>query len=172
MKSTTTSSTTTLTTTTSCNGTGLGSFLSASGSNGWAYYSKNYTATKAAPVLQFAVHGGAAAETVYLDGVSVVDVSLPTIQLLSNPSFEMSTSGPTGWAMWCTSSCVGSGDGGQISTIGCQTSFGNNCYKDHCQTGYDFLGQSFSATVGAIYKISFWYSKTGGGAGKFYVDIN
>ena len=123
-------------------------------------------------MLQFAVHGGPAAETVYLDGVSVVSINQPSIELLINPSFEMSTSATTGWTMWCTSSCVGSGDGGQISTSSCRVASGSNCYKSHCQTGYDFLGQTWSATNGAIYRISFWYFKTGGGAGKLYLDIN
>lgn len=157
---------------TSCSGTSLGSLLTASGSIGWTYYSKNYTATKPAPVVQFATHGGPAAENVYLDGVSVVDTSQPTVELLSNPSFEMSPVATTAWVIWCTSSCVGSDDGGQISTSGCQATYGSNCYKSHCETGYDFLGQAFSATIGTIYRISFWYRKTGGGAGKLYVDIN
>ncbi|CAF0942358.1 unnamed protein product [Adineta steineri] len=172
--STTTTSTTTstvTTTTTSCTGQGVGSLLSVSGSIGWTYYSHNYTATVLAPVLQFAVQGGPAAETVYLDDVSVVAISQPTIQLLNNPSFEMSTSSPIDWVMWCTSSCVGSGDGGHITTSGCHNNSGNNCYTSHCQTGFNFLGQSFSAVVGTVYKISFWYYKTGGGAGKLYVDM-
>ncbi|CAF4295939.1 unnamed protein product [Adineta steineri] len=156
---------------TSCTGQGVGSLLSVSGSIGWTYYSHNYTATVLAPVLQFAVQGGPAAETVYLDDVSVVAISQPTIQLLNNPSFEMSTSSPIDWVMWCTSSCVGSGDGGHITTSGCHNNSGNNCYTSHCQTGFNFLGQSFSAVVGTVYKISFWYYKTGGGAGKLYVDM-
>ena len=156
---------------TACTGTGLGSLLFADGRTAWTQFSTNYTAIKSTHVLQFAITGAAAAETVYLDSVSVVDVSLPSVQLLSNPSFENSTLEPVGWVMWCTSSCVGADDGGQIIVSGCQASSGNNCYRSQCDTGYDFLGQSFSATINTTYTISFWYHKTGGSAGKLYVDI-
>ena len=156
----------------SCSGSGLGSFFSISGSASWTQYSNSYTATNPVHVPQFTVHGGGASETVYLDDISVVRDSLPTIQLLSNPSFENSTSGPTAWSIWCTSYCAGSGDGGRISTSGCHPGSGNNCYMDHCKTGYDLLGQSFSTEVGESYTISFWYFKTGGGAGKLFVDIH
>ncbi|CAF3681249.1 unnamed protein product [Rotaria socialis] len=82
-----------------------------------------------------------------------------------------STSRPIGWLMWRASSCMGSGDGGRISISSCKINSGENCYMSRCQTDYNFLGQSFSVTVGNTYRISFWYPKTGGDSGKFYVDI-
>ncbi|CAF1931730.1 unnamed protein product [Rotaria magnacalcarata] len=170
---TTTTTTTTIATTTtiSCTGTGLCALLSVSGANGWTYYSKNYAATQSTPVLKFTAHGISASETVYLDDASVVDINLTYVQLLNNPSFEMSSSEPIGWMRWRTSSCAGSVGGMQSSTSECEPHSGRNCYTDHYQTGYDFLDQSFSATVGNIYTISFWYYKTGGNARKFYVDV-
>jgi hypothetical protein len=142
------------------------------GGIGWTLYSYNYQATNAAPVLSFTVHGGGAGETSYLDDVSVVDNLAPSTELLNNPSFENSTSTVTGWVIWCTSSCTSGGDGGKITTSGCHSGSGSNCYKDRCNSGYDFLGQTFSATVGHNYTISFWLYKNGGGAGYFYANIN
>jgi hypothetical protein len=143
-----------------------------SGSISWTLYSYNYTATNPAPTLSFTVHSGPAHETAYLDDVSVVDNSAPSIQLLNNPSFENSTSTVAGWVIWCTSSCISSGDGGQITTSGCHSGSGSNCYMDHCNAGYDFLGQSFPATVGHNYTISFWLYKNSGGGGTFYANIS
>jgi hypothetical protein len=138
----------------------------------WTFFPSIYTATNAAPILSFAVHGGGGGEPVYLDGISVVDISAPSIQLLNNPSFENSTSAVTGWTIWCTSSCQSSGDGGQITTSGCHSGSGSNCYTDRCDAGYDFLGQSFSATIGHSYNISFWLYKSGSPVGMFYANID
>ncbi|CAF2111671.1 unnamed protein product [Rotaria magnacalcarata] len=108
-----------------CTGTGLGSLLRASGSNRWVYYWRNYMATQSVPMLQFSAHGDSS-DTVYLDDVSVVDVNLPTVQLLTNPSFETSTSRPIGWLMWCASSCMCSGGEGRISTSSYKINSGEN----------------------------------------------
>ena len=157
---------------TSCASPGSANLLTVSGAIAWTLYSYIYTADNPAPILSFTVHGGPASETVYLDGVSVVDNSAPSIELLNNPSFENSTSTVSGWMIWCTSSCIQNGDGGQITTSGCHSGSGSNCYTDHCSIGYDFLGQSFSATVGHNYTISFWLYKNGSPAGMFYANIS
>jgi hypothetical protein len=102
----------------------------------------------------------------YLDDVSVVDTSAPSIQLLDNPSFENSTSTPTGWVTWCTSSC--SYGAGQVTNTSC---YNGNCYMDHCHTNYNYLAQSFSATIGDIYTISFRVYQTGGGNARIYANI-
>lgn len=151
---------------------GLGSLYMRSGALGWTQLNFSYTATTSSPILTFTFHSGVGAETSYLDDVSVVDQSAPMVELLNNPSFENSTLGPTGWVTWCASSCTGVGDRGVIATIGCHIGSGSNCFTDHCQTTYDYLGQSFSATIGNTYTISFWLKKTGGPLGTFYVDIN
>ena len=157
---------------TSCTSQGSANLLAVNGGLGWTLYTYNYMATHSLPTLSFAVHGGGASETVYLDDVSVTDKIAPSIQLLNNPSFENSTSTVTGWVMWCTSSCQTSGDGGTIINTGCHTGSGNNCYTNHCKNGYDFLGQTFSTIVGHNYTISFWLHKTGGPAGYFYASID
>jgi hypothetical protein len=105
----------------------------------------------------------------YLDNVSVVDNSASSIQLLNNPGFENSTSSPTGWVQWCQSAC-GSGYGQVINNSTC---YSGNCYVDHCQNMnyFDYLAQSFSATIGHTYTISFWLKQTGGGQCEVYVNI-
>jgi len=114
----------------------------------------------------FGFKGSGGADYTYLDDVSVVDTSAPSVELLDNPSFENSTSTPTGWVTWCTSVC-GTG-AGQVTNVSCNT---GNCYKDHCQNQNDYLVQDFSATIGHIYRISFRLYQTGGGNARFYADI-
>ena len=137
----------------------------------WTFYSFNYTATRSSHTLSFTVHGGGASETTYLDNVSVVDRSVPSTEVLHNPSFENSTSIPTSWSSWCSSSCTKSGDGYEIVNSGCEPSSGSYCIRNHCKDGYDFLGQSFSTIIGHVYKISFWVFKDGGNAGIFFANI-
>ncbi len=115
----------------------------------------------------FGFKGFAGNDYNYLDSVSVVDNSAPSIELLANAGFDNSTSSPpTGWTTWCTSAC--GGGAGQVNTTNCRS---GNCYVDHCQTGYDYLIQSFSATIGHSYRISFWLQKTGGGNSAIYVIV-
>ncbi len=133
----------------------------------WTFVAKNYTAVSTVPTLVFGFSTGTSAYN-YLDDVSVVDNSAPSMQLLRNPSFENSTSTLTGWTTWCTSSC-NSGYPGTITNSSCHS---GNCYIDHChQTDYDYLVQSFSAKIGDTYTISFWFQQTGTGTLKFYATI-
>lgn len=109
---------------------------------------------------------------IVLDDVSVVDADNSSIQLLTNPTFQNSTSTATGWSIWCSSTCSSS-SGGTIISSGCRT---NNCYKSQCYgAGHDFLVQAFSAAVGERYIISFWSQRvrtTGsGGSAALYVNI-
>ncbi len=121
------------------------------------------------PTLVFGFLNGASAYS-YLDDVSVVDTSAPSIQLLINPSFENSTSSLTGWGSWCaTVANCGTGFPGQVTSSSCHT---GNCYYDHCHNpDFDYLLQSFPATIGHIYTISFWYQTTGSGTFKLYAYV-
>lgn len=110
----------------------------------------------------------------YLDTVSIVDSSAPSIQLLKNPGFENSTTIATDWVQWCTSTCGGFSGNVTFGT-NCYLSTGN-CFVDNCYatSGIDFLGQSFPTIAGHRYSISFWLILGGGGttaANKFYADI-
>jgi hypothetical protein len=109
----------------------------------------------------------------YLDDVSVVDSSAPSIELLNNPSFENSTLNITGWTTWCgnTTQCGGGGGfpGRIITNSSCHSGY---CYFDRCRTNYDYLSQSFNATIGTVYTISFWYQQVFvAGTMKFYAEI-
>jgi hypothetical protein len=71
----------------------------------------------------------------------------------------------------CSSSC--SGTGGTIITTNC---LADNCFRSECSSGHEYLVQSFPATVGHTYNISFWsqrvkYFNFGSGAATLYVGI-
>jgi hypothetical protein len=106
----------------------------------------------------------------YLDDVSVVDTNAPSTQLLNNPSFENSTT-LNGWTTWCgnTTYCAGGFPGQLLANISACHS--GNCYYDHCRPNYDYLTQSFPATIGDTYTISFWLQQAGTGTIKFYAEI-
>ncbi|UJR17443.1 hypothetical protein I4U23_004338 [Adineta vaga] len=162
-----TTTTTQTTTTPSCTVIPDSNLFKKNGATAWTLYSFTYTAMTTSPTLVFGFYNGPA-DTNYLDDVSVVHTSAPLDQLLQNPSFENSTSTPTGWITWCQSGC-GTGNHGQISVSSC---YSGNCYIDHCQQpNYDFLAQSFPATIGSNYTISFRLYQVGGGAGRFYANI-
>jgi len=109
-------------------------------------------------MLIFAV-GSSNATYIVLDDISVVDTNNSAVQLLANPGFEISAITPTDWTIWCTSSCV-NGTGGTIINTGCHNNTGH-CYKSQCNGGFEYLGQTFSATIGHIYNVSFWYLRVG-----------
>jgi hypothetical protein len=120
----------------------------------------------AAPTYVFAFSGGAG-DYNYLDSLSVVDINAPTIQLLNNPGFDNSTTTLTGWATWCASGC-GIGNAGQV--LANSSCYSGNCYLDHCQGNYDYVSQTFPATVGDVYTMSFCLKQTGSGP-KCYLNI-
>lgn len=162
-------------TTPACNSTGRGTFMSISGlnPNTWTQYQLNYTATKTTPTIMFGFQN-ANNRTYYLDTVSIVNINAPSTQLLTNPSFESSSTSATGWTQWCTSTC-GSSPGTITSGSTCNLGTGN-CYADACDAnvGIDFLAQSFTTSIGSFYTISFWLVSGGAGTGTtntFYVDI-
>jgi hypothetical protein len=121
------------------------------------------------PTLIFGFTNGGSGYS-YLDDVSVVDTNASSIQLLNNPSFENSTTNLTGWTTPCENTTICSiGVPGQVlaNITACHS---GNCYYDHCRTGYDYLTQSFPATIGEPYTISFWLQQVGNSA-KFYAEI-
>jgi hypothetical protein len=122
------------------------------------------------PTLEFAFSMGTSVY-IYLDDVSVVANNASSIQLLINPSFENSTSSLTGWTAWCATAAIcGTGAPGQVlANSSCHT---GDCYIDHChQPNYDYLTQSFPATIGNTYTISFWVQLVGVGTIKFCANV-
>lgn len=110
----------------------------------------------------------------YFDEASVTNVAAPGVQLLSNPSFENSTTSATGWVVWCSSTCsgvVGIIVSGSNCYLGSGRCFKNGCYAS---SGIEFIGQTVFTTVGNIYTISFRLNLGGSGTtatNGFYFDI-
>ena len=138
----------------------------------WTSFVNKWNATKTNPILIF---GFDASSTMYivLDDASIVDNTNSSVQLLANPSFETSASGPVGWTAWCSSFC-NPGTGGNVTISSCRTGM---CYRSGCTGGgsVDYLGQGFSAVIGRTYNITFWALRvrfaTGGGSSTFYAGI-
>ncbi|CAF5145748.1 unnamed protein product [Rotaria magnacalcarata] len=131
----------------------------------WNEYSFNFVAATTAPILIFSFTTNLNSNY-FLDAVSVTLITLPSVQLLENPSFENSTTKATDWLVWCAYTCTG-GAGAQVTWgTNCYLSIGNCFLVDCPDTGSGaivYLGQSFSATIGSTYKIDFWLRMAYGG---------
>ncbi len=132
----------------------------------WSCFQFNHTAVMTVPTYVFAF-GGGPGDYNYLDSLSVVDNNASTIQLLNNPGFDNSTTTLTGWVTWCASGC-GIGNAGQV--LANSSCYSGNCYFDHCQGNYDYVAQTFPATIGHNYTMSFCLKQTGTGP-KCYLNI-
>ncbi len=139
----------------SCSATPTSYLLS--GYTTWTCASFNHTALTTAPIYTFGFTNGPGDYT-YLDSLSVVDVTAPTVQLLTNPGFDNSTTTLVGWSTWCGSSCS-TGTAGQV--LANSSCYSGNCYIDHCQGSYDYLAQTFPATIGHNYTLSICIYQTG-----------
>ncbi|CAF4242449.1 unnamed protein product, partial [Rotaria magnacalcarata] len=135
----------------------------------WTQFFITYTANTTQPFLIFAM------ETdnhryFFLDDASVVDVSVPATQLLSNPGFENSSTTATGWDQVGASCC--SQNATQIINSSCNS--GSNCLRYQCgpELTYSFIGQHFTATPGHTYNISFYLKATGTGGQPTFCDVN
>lgn len=107
-----------------------------------------------------------------MDAVSVVDYITPSIELLSNPSFDSSTINATDWIKSCDTTCINE----IVSGSQCFGPSGNcliiDCPVDN--SSISFLSQSFMATIGNTYKISFMLNRGGNfstGIMNFYLDV-
>ena len=156
-----------------CSSTDRGSMacLNETAPSGWILYSYNYSASKTAPILSFGFETSGA-YAYYLDDVSVVDVGAPSIELLTDPSFESSTSNNTAWTQSCETACANQ----IVSASQCSGSSGN-CFMAFCPNGnssISFLSQPFSATIGNTYTISYMLNHLGNssvGSISFYLDV-
>ncbi|CAF5034545.1 unnamed protein product, partial [Rotaria sp. Silwood1] len=162
-------------TVTTCDSTGLGTLITLSGPepSNWTQYQFDYTANNTSPIIMFGFENENN-RYFFLDSVSIVDQSAPSIQLLKNPDFESSSSQLTNWVQWCTAACTGSQ---KVIESGseCYLSTGN-CIRNNCNgdKNADLIAQSFTALIGNTYKVSFWARSDGSGSikkNKFYVDI-
>ncbi|CAF1682961.1 unnamed protein product, partial [Adineta ricciae] len=144
----------------------------------WTKSILSYTATNYTdPILLFGLETSSS-NNHYLDSVSVVDTAAPSVELLTNPSFEDAISFLAGWSQWCANTCTttinSNGDPAEKSpSIFCVSSTGS-CVQVSCEStglGIYFLGQSFTAIIGHSYTISFWQKHAGPGSNEFYVDV-
>ncbi|CAF0901721.1 unnamed protein product [Adineta steineri] len=167
--------TTATTTSISCTATGVGNIdrLTSSSNVSWTQYSYNFTAYEIATTISFGVNGNTQ-NCIFLDDISVTDITNPSMELLTNPGFENSTTTLTGWNAWCASTCGGSSAGHIVSGSDCRSS--SNCYRGQCSSsGTDYLIQSFTTTLNHVYTISFWQRSvrfsSGGASLYLYIDI-
>ena len=112
-----------------CTSTSRGTLLTLTGLNPstWTLYSYTYVASRTTPTLTFAFQVDGTREY-HLDGVSVISVTPLSSQLLTNPSFENSTSTPAGWTVGCESTC-GAAAAHVLSGANCYLSSGL-CFSD------------------------------------------
>ncbi|CAF0915947.1 unnamed protein product [Rotaria sordida] len=151
---------------------GLIAILNRSSPSGWISYSYNYSAIKTTPTLLFGFETDNM-HRFYLDTVSVVDNNVSSIELLTNPSFENSTMNILGWITSCETTCASQ----IVSGLEC-SGLSGNCFMVYCNTSnssISFLSQSFMATIGNTYTISFMLNHVGNpstGIMSFYLDVN
>jgi hypothetical protein len=156
-----------------CSDTDRGSiaFLNESISSGWTLYSYNYSATQTTPTLLFGFKVDSI-HAYYLDDVSVVDNNASSIELLSNPDFENSTIDAIDWITSCETTCTS-----QIITGSECFGSSGNCLMAYCTANSSsifFLSQSFMATIGNTYTISYMLNQRGNsstGSMSFYLDV-
>ena len=141
----------------------------------WTQVIRSYTANYTDPILLFGIQtsGG---DSHYLDSISVVDTTNPTIELLDNAGFSNTTPAFAGWTQWCVSTCNNNGNTAvaeQQSMYPC--TLANKCLQATCDStvaGIYFIGQKFEAVLGRTYTISFYHIHIGLSSGnELYVDI-
>ena len=148
-----------------------GDLLSLSGSppSSWTQYRFNITATSTAHTIFFRFDVSNS-DRYYMDTVSVTNVNTPGTEILTNPSFESSSTSLVGWS---SSSTIGCGStAGVTSGTRCYLSTGN-CLIDQCVNAVETISQTFATVPGNKYSVSFRLLITisGGSSGnRFYFD--
>ncbi|UJR17720.1 hypothetical protein I4U23_004618 [Adineta vaga] len=94
----------------------------------------------------------------FLDDVSVYNGA---VQMLTNGGFESGSFSP-GWSQTAPTGC-GSGTTGYVSSSYRRS--GSYGYADGCNGRTDRLSQSFAATAGQSYIVSFWLKSGNSGSG-------
>ena len=155
-----------------CSTSGHGNLIHLNSSipDDWTQYSYNYTATSNMLTLMFGFKTGLACDY-FFDDVSALNVDIPNIQLLKNPSFENSTTVVNDWNTWCTDTCSNSNI--KIDTNGKCHILTGTCLKISCRNSISFISQSISTTIGRTYTISYWLSTRAcnDARNQFYFDL-
>ncbi|CAF0998882.1 unnamed protein product [Rotaria sordida] len=176
-----TSSTSTTTTTTTvaisiaCSNTGRGvlAFQNQTTPTAWTSYSRTFTSTSASHTILFGFQTDGT-NSFYLDTVSVVDSTLSSPQLLTNPNFENSTTTPTGWTVSCEATTCGLSAANIANSSQCSSGY---CFESFCTSGRTaliFLSQTFATTSGNLHTVTYMLKRTNIGSSgfmAFYLDV-
>ena len=121
-------------------------------------YSVDFIAAVASTNISFSFREDPA--YLYLDDVSVTDLTNPSGELILNGGFELGpvdASAPTDWTYLNT---YGASAGGNVESSGPHT--GSNAYVDGAVQAYDAITQVIPTTIGDNYHVSFWLNDNGG----------
>lgn len=105
--------------------------------------------------LEFGFYGHSSGKKWYLDDVSLINRNLSNAQLIENGGFENGTL--MGWETFCQSTC-GTGAGAVNNS---NPRSGTFSYQDSCNSGFDFLRQSFLIIQGHLYILTFYLDSEG-----------
>jgi hypothetical protein len=122
-----------------------------------SYTTPVFTATSSSTNLSFAFREDPA--FLFLDDVTMFDVTTSTPVSLVNAGFEsgpVGASAPTGWTYLNT---FGATFGGYVADFGAHS--GSNSYYDGAVQAYDGITQAVSTTTGDSYTVSFWLNDNG-----------
>ena len=129
-----------------------------------------FTAMNPTQTLTFRFDAGGGDEY-YLDDVSAINLNGSATQLLTNPSFQSSTSMMVGWNVACSNGCSNQAD----VTSGSACFSSGNCVIARCSDHNETVSQSFATTPGNTYLVTFRLRLDAGGpsapSNRLYVDI-
>jgi hypothetical protein len=96
---------------------------------------------------------------IYVDNVSLTDLTNPGGELLTNGDFEGGTVGNSAPNGWTYLNVFGAAFGGLVNS-GCGIG-ASNCYYDGAVEAYDAITQQVGTTTGDLYHLSLWVRDDG-----------
>jgi hypothetical protein len=131
-------------------------------------YTVNFIATSATTDLSFAFRDDPA--FLFLDDVTMNDVTTPGPNLVVNGDFESGIVGNSAPQNWTYLNNFGASFGGVVSTDSPHS--GSNDYFDGAVQAYDAITQSITTTIGDTYSVSFWLFENSGNSTFSSVSTN
>ena len=113
-----------------------------------------FVATASSTNLSFAIREDPA--FLFLDNVSLVDMTTSSGNLLTNGDFELGVVGNSAPVGWTYLNTFGASFGGLV-TSGCGVG-GSICYDDGAVQAYDAITQAIATTAGDTYQLSYDYA--------------
>jgi hypothetical protein len=133
----------------------LGAILDLNGTpinSAYQQFTVNFMANAASTNVSFAIREDPA--FIFLDDVSVVDVTNPGGNLILNGGFESGPLNANAPANWTYLNSFGAGFAGIVSNNGPHS--GTNNYFDGAVQAYDGITQAIATNPGDIYQLTFW----------------